>query len=189
MKKVENQLLLSDLADSTTHHDGLFPELDGGSRVLFQNGRHGVLVQVTEVLEIGRPALELLDIHKNRMEDKKVFKEQGIQVRRAIAHVEDPTQQGGAGGDLTQQLAQQQEEDAKPTLHKGFPRSMLRLKVSDGYTEYTAIECKRVSDLSLEDTPLGCKVGQPDCLSYKSLIDDIAPSAQYPVLERYPDAG
>ena len=147
---------MSDLADSTTQHDGLFPDNDGQSSVLFQNDRHGVLVQVTEVLEIGRPALELLDIHKNRIEDKKVFKEQGIQVRRAIAHVEDPTQNGAGGGDFTQQQAQA--EEAKPTVHRGFPRSMLRLKVSDGFTEYSAIECKRVPDLSLEDTPLGCKV-------------------------------
>lgn len=108
---------------------------------------------MTEVLEIGRPALELLDIHKNRIEDKKVFKEQGVQVRRAIAHVEDPTQNGV--GDFTQA---QQEEEAKPSTFKGFPRSMLRLKVSDGFTEYAAIECERVADLSLDDTSLGCKV-------------------------------
>lgn len=155
IKQIEQQLLLSDLADSTVQHDGLFPEPDGESHVLFESGRVGVLVQVTEVLEIGRPALELLDVHKNRIEDKKVFSEHGIQVRRAVAHVEEATQ--NVGGDFTQQQAQQ-EEHAEPTLQKGFPRSMLRLKVSDGFTEYAAIECKRVPDLSLEDTPLGCKV-------------------------------
>ena len=166
IKQMEGQLLRSDLADSTVHHAGLFPEEEGETGTLFvadgtsrNKNAAAVLVQILEVLEIGRPALELLDIHRNRVEDKKVLREQGRQVRRAVAHVEHDEGGAGTGNPAgTQQANADQDEPATTIGVKGFPRAMLRLRVSDGFTEYVAIENKRVHALSLEDTMLGSKV-------------------------------
>ena len=150
------------------HHAGLLPDEEGETGTLFvadgtsrNKNAAAVLVQILEVLEIGRPALELLDIHRNRVEDKKVLREQGRQVRRAVAHVEHD--EGGAGtgnpAGATQQGPNADQDEPATTIGvKGFPRAMLRLRVSDGFTEYVAIENKRVHTLSLEDTMLGSKV-------------------------------
>lgn len=106
-------------------------------------------MQVLEIVEIGRPALDLLKLHRERVEDRKVFQEQGRAIIRAVNNVE-PTQDGNNG--------EGPEGTAEAQNNKGFPRAMLRLRVSDGYTEYVAIETKRIPDLSMDDTPLGCKV-------------------------------
>lgn len=118
--------------------------------MLFENvNGAGVLVQVLEILEIGRPAHELLKLHRDKAEDKKVFKEQGRAVIRAVNDA-DPTQDG--------QASETQDGAVDTSNNKAFPRSMLRLRVSDGFDEYAAIETKRIRDLSMDDTPLGCKV-------------------------------
>ena len=101
-----------------------------------------------EIVEIGHSALSILEIHRNRIEDKKFQQKYDRVNRRAIMQVEpNPV------GDENSQ-AHQSEDIAS----KGFPRGMLRVVVSDGYTEYVAIENKRVPDLSLAETPLGAKV-------------------------------
>lgn len=111
-----------------------------------------MLVQVVEILEIGRPALELLKLHRDKVEDRKVLREQGRTVIRAVNDV-DPTQ------DVSNTNNNHDESAADAPSGKGLPRAMLRLRVSDGFNEYTAIESKRVPDLSMDDTALGCKVG------------------------------
>lgn len=157
LKKIESQLLLSDLALSTIHHAGLFPVYDDErTEVLFQDAKGaGVLVQVLEILEIGRPALELLKLHREKVEDRKIFREQGRTVRRAVAAV-DPTQ--GTGTNNNDDNPDMNNAEEAQNIGKGFPRAMLRLRVSDGFNEYVAIETKRISGLSLDDTALGCKV-------------------------------
>lgn len=148
LKKVEGQLLLSDLSLSTVQHAGLLPENERQTAVLLENVKGGVLVQVLEVLEIGRPALELLKQHRERQEDKRVFAEQG----RPVLRPQQLREEGTADATANENEAVEAQET------KGFPRAMLRLRISDGFHEYTAIETKRIPDLSLEDTPLGCKV-------------------------------
>ncbi|KAK9893610.1 hypothetical protein P389DRAFT_198857 [Cystobasidium minutum MCA 4210] len=157
LKKIESQLLLSDLALSTIHHAGLFPVYDDErTEVLFQDAKGaGVLVQVLEILEIGRPALELLKLHREKVEDRKIFREQGRTVRRAVAAV-DPTQ--GTGTNNNDDNPDMNNAEEAQNIGKGFPRAMLRLRVSDGFNEYVAIETKRISGLSLDDTALGCKL-------------------------------
>lgn len=62
----------------------------------------------------------------------------------------------------TQTQGTEVDDEAKPetdnTDAKGFPRSMLKVRLSDGYSTYEAIEYKRVGGLSMEDTQLGRKV-------------------------------
>lgn len=202
IKQMEGQLLRSDLADSTMHHAGLLPDEEGETCTLFvadgssrNKNAAAVLVQILEVLEIGRPALELLDIHKNRVEDKKVLREQGRQVRRAVAHVEHDEAGAGTGnpaGAQQQQANANQDEPANTIGVKGFPRAMLRLRVSDGFTEYVAIENKRVHALSLEDTMLGSKVGSRPARQWSSSnasLPSTAPYQEHPLPEGHPHAG
>lgn len=144
--------MLSDLATSTLHHAGLFPPNEEQTGILFDNVKGaGVLVQVLEILEIGRPAHELLKLHRDKVEDRKVFREQGRAVMRAVNDV-DPTQDDNP-------METQDAAAAEASNNKLFPRSMLRLRLSDGFNEYVAIETKRIGALSMDDTQLGCKVG------------------------------
>lgn len=146
--------MLSDLATSTVQHAGLFPTNDEQTEIIFADVKGaGVLVQVLEILEIGRPALELLRLHRDKVEDRKVFKEQGRAVIRAVNDV-DPTQDGNNHNDGQDAAAAGEAE----SQNKDFPRAMLRLRVSDGFNEYVAIETKRITNLSMDETPLGCKV-------------------------------
>jgi hypothetical protein len=151
-------LLLSDLNVSTVHHERLFPANEQQTDILFQDVKgQGVLVQVLEILEIGRPALELLKLHREKIEDKKVFREQGRTVFRAVNEVEATQQQDGQLDNTNNNNGGN--NDTITPNDKNFPHAMLRLRVSDGFTEYTAIETKKVKDLNLDETPLGSKVG------------------------------
>lgn len=158
IKEMNNQLLLSDLGDSTLQHPGLLPAAEGetegegeGEDRLFVHPKSAVLVQVLEVIDIGHSALSLLDRHKARMEDKKILRATGREHRRPIMTIDNTQRdQNDEGND---------EGGAQAIAStKGFPRSMLRLRVSDGFTEYVALEAKRIAGLSMDETPLGTKV-------------------------------
>lgn len=145
-----------------------------------------MLVQVLEILEIGRPAHELLKLHRDKVEDRKIFSEQGRAVIRAVTDV-GPTQDGT--GNDTQDPNALGESDSK-----AFPRAMLRLRVSDGFNEYVAIETKKIRDLNMDETPLGCKVMYivspmlPFILSDTWLVHPAAHAEECALLARNPHA-
>ncbi|KAG8934232.1 hypothetical protein FRC01_004312 [Tulasnella sp. 417] len=125
--KIENQLLVSDLHDSTVADTGL-PES-------ITNGRIGkppnpLLVQIVSLTEIGHSAFQLLNVRQTRIDRADLA---GL----IEAGVED-------------------EEESEPIPK--YPRSTLSLELSDGSRVIKAMEYKRMTDLELGVTPLGCKL-------------------------------
>ena len=124
--------------------------------LLFPDKKDAVLVQIVEMMEIGHPAHDLLKRHEARMEDRKMMKTEGRTVRRADMRTEGTQPPEGDTAGTQAQI--NNAADAIPLTK--FPRHMLKLTVSDGFTTCYAIEVKRMNDLNLEDTDLGCKVSQ-----------------------------
>ncbi|KAI0034240.1 hypothetical protein K488DRAFT_46011 [Vararia minispora EC-137] len=137
LKKVEEQLLGSDLRDSMQPNTGLARNI-----VQARKGATGaipILVQITSVTDIGHSAFSLQSVRQMRID------------RADLAGLAE--QDGG--------------EDDGPIPK--YPRSMLRLELSDGTTTIKAIEYRRIPQLTLDDTPLGYKVSLLHLLSLQVL--------------------
>ncbi|KAL7006449.1 hypothetical protein EMMF5_004102 [Cystobasidiomycetes sp. EMM_F5] len=181
LKEVERQVLRSSLNDATIHHDQLIPdeEQDGDAlqvngaseHILFSGRQGGVLVQIEEIVEIGHPAHDLLKRHEARVEDKKVLKTEGRAIQR-VNMQPDPTQTQTNGTQAATGAAVGDIVDNTPANR--FPRHMLKLVVSDGWSQRSAIEYRRIQGLSLEDTQLGCKLLLKNVKSRRGilLLDD-----------------
>lgn len=129
IKQVNNQLLASDMRDSTIPNTGL--------PLHFKNMGHGrvpgpVLVQIMSLTEIGHSAFSLQNIWQTRIE------------RADLAGLGCDS---GAVGET---------DDSGPIPK--YPRSMLKLELTDGSMSIHAVEYRRLAEVRLEDTPLGCKV-------------------------------
>ena len=85
-------------------------------------------------MEIGASAFQLQNVVNQR---KDV-----LEGRTRIRRIDDPD-----GDDEV-------DEDNMPV----YPRSMLRLELSDGRNKIKAMEYRRLDGLKLGETPLGCKV-------------------------------
>jgi RecQ mediated genome instability protein len=127
---VHDQLLKSDLKDSMHHGTGL-PELSS-----FTGNISGppVLVQIIAIKEIGVSAFQLEQIRAAHEE-------------RILAGVGD--EEGEEDGDL--------EVEAEGPMPK-YPRGTLLLRLSDGATEFDAMEYRPIPQLALGVTKLGYKV-------------------------------
>ncbi|CAH7677659.1 hypothetical protein BY996DRAFT_2881642 [Phakopsora pachyrhizi] len=146
IKKVENQLLLSDLSASTSEPvSDLLPlpslitidrEFGDFPKELSLSDR-GVLVQIQSMTEIGQSAISLENVHKKLMD--------ATQGRDRVIDLDDEINRND-------QDSQEQSQEVK------FPRSMLRFELSDGHRTVQAVEYKRIKDLELGVTPLGCKL-------------------------------
>lgn len=95
-----------------------------------------ILVQIVDITEIGHSAFSLTNVRQTRLDQEDLA---GL----ARQNEEDENQD-------------QVDEDAGPIPK--YPRSMLKLQLSDGTVTLPAIEFKKVPGLELGVTPLGCKV-------------------------------
>lgn len=128
LANVENQLLESDLRDSTVEGTGLPLNAHTLHNVRIR-GTSPILVEVVEITEIGHSAFSLTNVRQTRIE-------------RA---------------DLAGLAAEEGVEDDEGPVPK-FPRQMLKLYVSDGTVTLPAIEYRPMPELQLGETPLGFKV-------------------------------
>lgn len=130
IKKVESQLLLSDLNTSVLPSPRLLPSpLPDHSTTLFPTRPDRVLVQVTAIDEVGHPALGLLETLKEKREFRRVA-ELGRELKDG-------------------------EEEVPPSV---YPRGLVTLTLSDGHSECGAFEYRKVEGLGLEEVKVGCKV-------------------------------
>lgn len=160
-KKVEYQLLASNLATSTVSTDRLLPQFgdedDQGERVrvLFEGGkRHAVLVQVMQVEDVSHPALEQLDVLKKKREVRRRLE---IKEEAGLHHDRLPVQNRN-GANLRQQGNDEYEVHEGEDEAKTWKRGMMKLRLSDGHREVQAIELLQIPGLGLEEIKLGCKV-------------------------------
>ena len=130
----EDALLDSDLGDSMQPGTG-FPEGIATAEDLTVQGP-SILVQIVDITEIGHSAFSLTNVRQTRLDQEDLA---GL----ARQNEEDENQD-------------QADEDAGPIPK--YPRSMLKLQLSDGTVTLPAIEFKKVPGLELGVTPLGCKV-------------------------------
>ncbi|KAI9060651.1 DUF1767-domain-containing protein [Trametes sanguinea] len=129
LTNVNEQLLESDFADSMLSGTG-FPEEIFQGRDKQLKGP--ILVEVVGIMEVGHSAYSLMQTFEARAEWRKQ------------AELRDAQGERDAG-------------EQKPMPK--YPRSMLRLELSDGAYVLPAIEFKRLPEFELGETPLGCKVG------------------------------
>lgn len=129
--QVKDQLLQSDLHDSMMHGTGLDVHINK-----YTGSLRGppVLVQITEISDIGISAFQLEQVRAAREE-------------RLMAGVGD--EEGEEDGDV--------DVEGEGPMPK-YPRGALRFKLSDGVTTLKAIEYRSLPQISLGPTPLGYKV-------------------------------
>lgn len=131
----EEALLDSDLKDSMQPGTG-FPESITTTNDSTVQGP-SILVQIVDITEIGHSAFSLMNVRQTRLDQEDLA---GL----ARQNEEEDENQN------------QVDEDVGPVPK--YPRSMLKLQLSDGSVTVPAIEFKRIPGLELGVTPLGCKV-------------------------------
>jgi hypothetical protein len=142
---IELQLLQSDLCDSTQRNTGIPPPLLSYDAKKTALEGSPCLVEVVAIDEVGNSAFSLMNVRQARIDKADLA---------GLANA-------GAGE------GQEGAEDDEGPIPK-YPRSMLKLTLSDGTNTFKAMEFKRLPDLQLGETPLGYKVGSPllDLLKY-----------------------
>ncbi|KAG9045659.1 hypothetical protein FS837_005899 [Tulasnella sp. UAMH 9824] len=128
--KIENQLLQSDLDDSMAPDTGLPANIASLTSARIGKPPNPILVQIVSMTEIGHSAFQLLNVRQTRIDRADLA---GL----IEAGVED-------------------EEESEPIPK--YPRGTLLLELSDGSVMIRAMEYKRMPDLELGVTPLGCKL-------------------------------
>lgn len=130
-EQVESQLLMSDLTDSMAQGTGLPQNLAGLKKGALSGPP--ILVQIMALTEIGHSAFSLMNVRQTKIDR---------------ADLSGLAQQGENNEDA--------EADEGPVPN--YPRSMLQFELSDGTIKLNAIEYRKISQLDLENTPLGYKV-------------------------------
>ncbi|KIY44051.1 hypothetical protein FISHEDRAFT_26400, partial [Fistulina hepatica ATCC 64428] len=134
-ENIDIQLMSSDLRDSMRHGTGLPVHIaqETITTTLAPGRSPSVLVQIMSITEIGNSAWNLDQVRFTR--------EERLAGRAAVnENVDDNPEQ----------------EDEGPVPK--YPRSMLKLELTDGATVLPAIEYGSMPDLELGTTPLGTKV-------------------------------
>ncbi|CED84089.1 Uncharacterized conserved protein [Phaffia rhodozyma] len=149
IKQVNLAFLESDLEQSTVHGTGFPLELITGEdmmhqQVLYQGQKQGCLVMIMAITEIGASAYNL----KRTLNDKREVRSGRAQIRRLP--VEEEGAEDGSGNG--------REEDEKEGTGPKYTRSMLKFTLSDGVHEVEAIEYRKIPNLVLGETRLGCKL-------------------------------
>ena len=124
----------SDLKDSTQPGTG-FPENIAATNTTVQGP--SILVQIVDIAEIGHSAFSLTNVRQTRLDQEDLA---------GLARQDEEENENQDPAD----------EDVGPIPK--YPRSMLKLHLSDGSVTVPAIEFKRIPGLELGVTPLGCKV-------------------------------
>jgi len=132
---VEEALFDSDLKDSMQSGTGFLESITTASDTTVQGSP--ILVQIVDITEIGHSAFSLTNVRQTRLDQEDLA---------GLARENEEENEG----------QNQADEDAGPIPK--YPRSMLKLQLSDGTVTMPAIEFKRIPGLELGVTPLGCKV-------------------------------
>ncbi|KAG8839217.1 hypothetical protein FRB91_009638 [Serendipita sp. 411] len=137
------QLLQSDLSDSMLRNTGFPSSIHKMKAGVIGTPVSGgpILVQVTAIMEIGASAFTLKNVRQARLDKADMT---GL-----------TKDKGPEGEEENNQRPQLEEEDATAPP---YPRSMLSLMISDGTYTVKAIEMKRLNELILGETQLGCKI-------------------------------
>ncbi|KAG8763109.1 hypothetical protein FRC15_008156, partial [Serendipita sp. 397] len=137
------QLLQSDLSDSMLRNTGFPSSIHKMKAGVIGTPASGgpILVQVTAIMEIGASAFTLKNVRQARLDKADMT---GL-----------TKDKGPEGEEENNQRPQIEEEDATAPP---YPRSMLSLMISDGTYTVKAIEMKRLNELVLGETQLGCKI-------------------------------
>lgn len=130
-QQVEIQYLASDIRDSTIARTGLPENI---KEVANSRLKGPFLVQLMALTDIGHSAFSLQNTRQIRIEREDMS---------ALAETEANGEDG-------------EEEDEGPVPN--YPRGMLRFELNDGSTTFPAIEYRKIPQLQLGVTPLGCKV-------------------------------
>ncbi|KAH9816036.1 hypothetical protein DFH28DRAFT_1125453, partial [Melampsora americana] len=137
IKKIETQLLLSDLSSSTSSIHSPLPSsialpksLPNFPKEIILSDR-AILVQIQSMTEIGHSALSLESTHQKRKNEAE-------------------------GRDRVWDLDDDEALDRKAPIR--FPRAMLKFELSDGHRTVHAVEYRKIDELELGVTPLGCKL-------------------------------
>ncbi|KAL5525959.1 hypothetical protein ACEPAG_7297 [Sanghuangporus baumii] len=138
--EVENQLLESDLRDSMEPGTGLPRDARAMNNQRIRGSPH-ILVEVTAIMEVGHSAFNLHNVRQARIERADL-----------------------AG--LAQEEGAENDEGSIPN----YPRTMLRLEISDGTVTMPAIEYRSLPSLKLDETPLGFKLLLKDVLVRRGII-------------------
>jgi len=133
----EEALLDSDLKDSMQPGTG-FPDGIAAAGDLTVQGS-SILVQIVDITEIGHSAFSLTNVRQTRLDQEDLA---------GLARQNEEENEN--------ENENQVDEDVGPIPK--YPRSMLKLQLSDGTVTVPAIEFKRIPGLELGVTPLGCKV-------------------------------
>ncbi|SCZ96714.1 BZ3500_MvSof-1268-A1-R1_Chr4-1g06647 [Microbotryum saponariae] len=181
IKKVEEQLLASDLATSTLSPSPLAisttlsvpppPTSTDPKRPLFPQKK---LVQIISIDEIAYPALGLLETLKDQRSRRESDEAMVEQLSRP-----------GATNDEDDVPTDQDE-----TIARSWPRGLVKLGLSDGYTAVEAFEKRLVRGLGLSEVKLGCKLLLHN-VSYTSKFLVLTPEtvtikgSQVPELEQF----
>ncbi|KAK0204845.1 hypothetical protein DFS33DRAFT_701265 [Desarmillaria ectypa] len=130
LKQVEEQLLCSNLQDSMLQGTGLPPDI-ANSETQHTVVAGPVLVEIVSITDIGVSAYNLNKIRITRDE--------------RIAAGEQEVGEGDV------------EVEGEGPI-PAYTRSMLRMDISDGTTVLRSLEYRPLKDLTLGETPLGCKL-------------------------------
>ncbi|KAH8924611.1 hypothetical protein BT69DRAFT_1349315 [Atractiella rhizophila] len=132
IKRVHHELLSDDLAKTVSpspshlaHANKLLPPPSPTTCVL--NSK--LLLQINEIVEIGHPALSMLEVANERREEEEEMRKR-------------------ADGGMMEVGA----------VTKRFPRQMLKFRLGDGLKEVKAIEYERIDELELGDAKVGMKL-------------------------------
>lgn len=117
---------------------------------------------VMSVMEVGHSAFQLQTTMENRKE--------ALSGVRRIRRMRNP--QADGGGQEGEEAEEEDDEEIPP-----YPRGMLRLELSDGFNSVTAMEYRRMGDLSLGETALGSKVSKESVCAFRHVETDVENSA------------
>lgn len=165
-----------------------------------------ILTSVKKSLDMGVSAQTQLDVLEARKAARSTVNgaalleqeasEADIRNKGASSYVASSTATNGANASAAEEDDHMAEfnaaEEAASLPATVFPRSMLQLELSDGFTVVKAFEHRRIDAISMASTPLGAKLllrnarfvnGQlllsPDCVSYKGgRVDDMDRDAE-----------
>ncbi|KAJ3513498.1 hypothetical protein NMY22_g15025 [Coprinellus aureogranulatus] len=136
---LEERIFHSRLEDITVPGTGLRPPT---SRILPHGILQGpILLEIVHIAEIGVSAFELESVRQERAQIKHQRRIE--QVRRIVTPREDDAIQ------------------PRPILPV-YPRNRIKIYFTDGFTVLEAVECERLPDIVLGETPMGRKVSLED---------------------------
>lgn len=133
----EEALLDSDLKDSMQPGTGFSDGITAAGDPTVQGS--SILVQIVDITEIGHSAFSLTNVRQTRLDQEDLA---------GLARQNEEENENENGNQV--------DEDVGPIPK--YPRSMLKLQLSDGTVTVPAIEFKKIPGLELGVTPLGCKV-------------------------------